>query len=109
MGTGREERLRPALAQTQRQRADRLDRTDPPFALGRLQHPRQRFARQHRLFARLQRTEAGGEPRLDRKGREQPLAEAMNGLNAKPAARRVEHSCEQRPGAFAQFGAGGLA
>ena len=103
-GAGGEEGFRPALAQPQRECADRLDRADTALALGGFEHPGQRLARQHRFLARLQRAKARRKARLDREGRKQPLAEAVDGLDAKPTARRVEHACEQRPRPVAQVG-----
>ena len=93
---GEQEALRPALTQPQRQRADRFDRPFAALALGIGQQGRQRLARQHRLFACLQRSKAGGQTRLDRKRGEQALAEPMDRLNAQAATRRIEHACKQR-------------
>ena len=104
-----EELLGPALPQPERQRADRAHGAVASFALGGGQHLGQRLAPQHRLLARLERAEAGDQSRLDRKGGEQPLAEAVDGLDAQAAAGRVEHLGEERAGAGALRRVAGLA
>ena len=95
--------LRPALAQSQRQRTDRLERRRATFSLGLDQHLGKRLARQHRLFARLEGAETRHQPRLDRERRQQALREAVDRLNTDAAAGRIKHLGKQRSSMRALF------
>ncbi len=95
---------RPALAHAQRQRLDLGDQAEVALALGREQHVGQRLATQRRLFAFLERAKARDQPRLDREGREQRLAEAVDRLDVEPAAGRIDYLREQRPRALLRLG-----
>jgi hypothetical protein len=86
-----QELLRPLLAQSDAQRADRRDRRVASFALGRDQHVGQCLPPEQRFLARFDRAEAGDEPRLDRKRCEQALAEAVDRQDTQAAAGRIEH------------------
>ena len=94
-----QEAFRFLLAQPHGERANRRRRTAPSLALGIDQEVGERLPHQQRLLARLDRAEAGHQPRLRRESGKQSLAEAVDRLDAQPPARRVEHLGEQRAGA----------
>jgi hypothetical protein len=105
-GAGHQEGFGAAFAQPQAQRLHVADQAEIALLLGPHQQVGERRAGQPLLLAAFERPEAGHQPRFGRERGEQALREGVDGLDAKPAAGRLEHPREQGAGEVSHFGPG---
>ena len=96
-GAGHQEGFGAALAQPEAQPLHVADERQVALLLRADQQVGERRAGELLLLPALERPEARHEPRLGGKGGEQALGEGVDGLDAKPAAGRLEHGREPGP------------
>ena len=97
--------LRLLLPHTQRHRMQRIEQRRIPRLFGADHQFLKALAPQIGLLPLLHRAETRHQPGLQRKGGEQLLAEAVDGLDAQAAAGRLQHAGEETAGILPPFGA----